>query len=165
MIGVKHPFAAHSSRFSMYSIPYAQSYSSHIMTDQLIRTTLLSFPVETIFTILEAGYYIYDLTQVPLTVSLVNRSWSPPVPMLLFPSRHVIRFQGAFTALRNEILPRGKNTVREVRSLNLTLNPEQPRLAVFSPSSLPLQFRCFNFQVPAMPDLTCHSRSKSTLTQ
>lgn len=48
------------------------------------------FPVEIIFTILEAGYHIRDLTQFLLSVSLVNRSWSPPAPMLLFLSRHVV---------------------------------------------------------------------------
>jgi hypothetical protein len=89
--------------------------------------------------------YIHDLTQFLLSVSLVNRSWSPPAPMLPFPSRPVTnRSQGTFTTLRNvTVYCHAERILRDRRD-----RPAQhwTRNNFASLSSVPLLYPC-NFLV------------------
>jgi hypothetical protein len=124
----------------------------------------LTFPVEIIFTVLETGYYTHDRnqdTQLLLSASLVNRSWSPVTPF-----RHdVIRSQTAFTALhnctmQNHPMGRAERILSDTRD-HLAQRWTQNSLAVFGSSfsrSVSL------FPNPTTLDLACYSRWTSTST-
>jgi hypothetical protein len=117
------------------------------------------FPVEIVFTILEAGCNIHDLTQFLLSVSLVNRSWLQPASMLLFPSRP----RGFYWLARCCIAAR-KEYCAIGASAQRNTGPGTTSPRCLQPLFFTRAVSCLNFQVPATLGLTCYSRSKSTLT-
>jgi F-box-like len=122
-------------------------------------------PVEIIFAILEAGYYLHDFqqdTRFLLNASLVSRSWRRPAQLLLF-QHVVIRSEAAFTALCNATssnATHGEVLAGQVRSLSAALDPEQP--GCLQPPSLCHAISLF----PNLSelDLACYSFSKPQIT-